>query len=271
VKALLNGIHQHYEMHGQGLPVIFIHGFPLSRRIWQPQVQALHDEFCVITPDLRGHGESEAPPGVYSMEKFADDLCALLDHLRRGPAVIIGHSMGGYIAFACLRKYPDRAKGLVLVSTRAGADSPEGKTGRETLAQAVEKENSAAPVVAKMLPNMMAQTSIAAAPHLRAEVERMMANTSLNGLTGALRGMAARTDAGDLLTSLRLPALIMAGTADALIPHTESEQMARTIPGAQLHLIEGAGHLPSLEKPEEMNRVLKAWLQKFFNTETRSA
>jgi pimeloyl-ACP methyl ester carboxylesterase len=89
-----------------------------------------------------------------------------------------------------------------------------------------------------------------------------MSKTSQNGLTGALRGMAARADANDLLASLRLPALIIAGTADALIPHAESEKMARTIPGAQLSLIEGAGHLPSLEKPEDMNRVLREWLRK---------
>ncbi|MGH7494651.1 MAG: alpha/beta fold hydrolase [bacterium] len=262
MKSILNGIQLHYEIQGQGLPVVFTHGFPLSHKIWQPQIEALHDEFCVITPDLRGHGESEAPTGAYSMEKFADDLFTLLKHLNCGPVVMAGHSMGGYIAFAFLRNYPNWVKGLILVSTRAAADSPEGKAGRETLAQLVEKEKSSAPVVMKMLPNMVAQASLAAHPNLRTEVERIMSNTSQNGLAGALRGMAARADANDLLTSLCLPTLIIAGTADALIPHAESESMARAIPGAQLALIEGAGHLPSLEKPEEMNRVLREWLRK---------
>ncbi len=262
MKTLFNDVHIHYEAQGSGLPLLFIHGFPLSRMIWQPQAQALHQEFHVITPDLRGHGESAAPAGFYEMQTFADDLLALLQHLQCGPAILIGHSMGGYIAFAFLRQYPEWVKGLVLVSTRAAADSPEGKAGREALAQAVEKANSAAPVVAKMLTNMIAPASIAADPNLKTEVERIMSHTSLNGLAGGLRGMATRADAQDLLAAVHVPTLIIAGAADALIPPTESENMAKAISGAQLHLIEGAGHLPSLEKPEEMNRVLQAWLRK---------
>ncbi len=262
MKTLLNAVQLHYEVHGDGLPVVLIHGFPLSRKIWQSQVEALRDEAYLIVPDLRGHGASEAPGGVYTMEILADDICALLQYLKCGPAVLAGHSMGGYVAMAFLRKYPERVKGLVLVSTRAAADSVEGKAGREALAQTVEMEKSAVPVVAKMLPKMIAPASIAANPGLQTEVERTMSNTSMPGLTGALRGMAMRADAREVLTSIHIPTLIIAGTADALIPYSESEKMAHDISGAELHLIEGAGHLPSLEKPNEMNRILKAWLRK---------
>ena len=264
MKTRLNGTELSFEARGHGLPIVLLHGFPLSREIWQPQVEALCEEFCVIAPDLRGHGESAAPAGVYAMETFAEDVFALLQHLLSPPAVIAGHSMGGYVAFAFLRKYPDWVKGLVLVSTRGGADSPEGKAGREALAQAVGEEKSAAPVVAKMLPNMMAPQSISDHPSLKTEVERIMANTSLHGLAGALRGMAVRFDVQDVLATIRVPVLIVAGTADGLIPHAESEKMAAAITNAELQLIEGAGHLPSLEQPDQMNRVLKQWLRRAF-------
>ena len=262
MKVYLRGVELHYEIQGTGLPVILIHGYPLSQKIWAPQVEALRAEFCVITPDVRGHGESAATRGIYTMDILADDILTLMQHLQCGPAVLAGHSMGGYIALAFWRKYPEWMKGLVLVSTRAAADSVEGRAGREALAQAVEKEKSAVPVLAKMLPHMLAPASLTANAHLKTEVEGIMSHTSQQGLAGALRGMAMRADVQESLAAMRIPVLIVAGTADALIPYAESEKMARAIPGAELRLIEGAGHLPSLEKPDELNPMLQAWLRK---------
>ncbi len=261
MKASMNGFQMHFDDTGKGAPILFIHGFPLSRKIWRAQVEALRNEFRVITPDVRGYGESEATPGVYSMDLLADDMAALLRHLQCGPAIIAGHSMGGYILFAFLRKYPELVRGLIFVSTRAVADTAEGRANREALAQRVEREGHQ-PVVEKMLAPMMAAASIAANPTLQSEVESMMRSASLHGLDGASRGMATRSDATELLTKINVPTLILAGTADALIPHSESEKMAQAIPNARLHLIEGAGHLLSMEKPEEVNSVLKDWLRK---------
>jgi len=259
MQAHINGFQMAFEDNGKGLPVLFIHGFPLNRKIWRPQAEALREKFRVITPDVRGHGESEATAGVYEMELLADDLAALLRHLQCGPAFIAGHSMGGYILFAFYREYPEWVRGLILVSTRAVADSAEGKANREALAQRVEQEGHQ-PVVEKMLGPMMAEASVRAKPGLKNEVEAIMRETTIPGLAGASRGMAARLDSTELLAQINVPVLIIAGTADALIPHAESENMARTIPDARLHLLTGVGHLPSLEKPEEMNRALKGWL-----------
>ena len=258
--ARVNGFQMAYEDHGEGTPVLFIHGFPLHRKIWRPQVAALRDEFRVLTPDVRGHGESEATAGVYEMEWLADDIAALLRHLQCGPAVIAGHSMGGYILFAFYRKYPELARGLILVSTRAVADTAEGKANREALAQRVEREGHQ-PVVEKMLAPMLAEASVHTIPSLKQEVENMMREAALLGLAGASRGMAMRLDSAELLARINVPALIIAGTTDALIHYSESEKMAQAIPGARLHLLEGCGHLPSLEKAEEVSALMREWLR----------
>ncbi len=260
MRAEINGFRLAYEDHGTGTPVLFIHGFPLNRNIWRPQVEVLRNTFRVIMPDVRGHGESEATRGVYEMELLADDIAGVLRHLHCGAAFIAGHSMGGYILFALYRKYPELMRGIILVSTRAVADTAEGKANREALAQSVEREGHE-PVVAKMLAPMLAEASVRAHPILRNAVEAMMRGTSLHALSGASRGMAARPDATELLARISVPTLILAGTADALIHYSESEKMASAIAHARLHLIEGAGHLPSLEKPEEVSAVLRQWLR----------
>ena len=260
MKASINGFQMAFDDVGNCVSVLFIHGFPLNRKIWQPQVESLREEFRVITPDVRGHGESEATPGVYEMNVLADDIALLMRHLQSGPAFLAGHSMGGYILFAFYRKYPELVRGLVLVSTRAAADGAEGKTNREALAQRVEQEGHQ-PVVEKMLKPMLAEASVRANPSLKFEVEGMMRSTSIAGLAGVSRGMALRNDATSLLAQINVPTLILAGTADALIPPAESENMAATIPHARLHLLEGVGHLPSLERAEEVSRIMRAWLK----------
>ncbi|MDZ7268747.1 MAG: alpha/beta hydrolase [candidate division KSB1 bacterium] len=262
MKAKVNGVTLAYDDHGKGLPVVLLHGFPLNRKIWEPQVQALAPYCRVITPDLRGHGESEAPAGIYTMATMAADVAALLQFLQCGPAVIAGHSMGGYILLTLYRHHPQVVKGLVLVSTRAVADAPQGRVNRQAMARRAEEEQSSRVAVETMLPNMMAPASLAIRPNLRHELEAMMAATSVNGIIGAQRGMAERPDSSDLLPRISVPTLIIAGTADALIPFAESQRMAQMIPGAELHLLADAGHLPSLEKPEEFTAVLQAWLQK---------
>jgi pimeloyl-ACP methyl ester carboxylesterase len=255
----INGIRLSFIDEGRGLPILFVHGFPLSRAIWQPQIEALSKNFRVIAPDLRGHGESEAPAGDYDMNTFADDLNALLEERQCGPVILVGHSMGGYISFAFYRRYPEKVRGLVLFCTRAGADSEEGKAGRENLARRAEREGAAA-VAEQMLPKMLAATTISSQPDLVAQVRQIMLATSINGLAGSLRGMAARPGSVDLLPKIAAPALVIAGADDLIIPTPEAETMAQAIPNTQLHLIANAGHLASLENASEVNASLQNFL-----------
>lgn len=135
MKAHVNGITIAYNDRGNGLPLVFLHAFPLNRNMWAQQEDALCSQFRIITIDLRGHGESDAPLWRYTLEQSADDVCALLDQLSIREAVFVGLSMGGYILFAFYRKYATRVKGLILTDTKAQADTAEGKDGRFQMAQ----------------------------------------------------------------------------------------------------------------------------------------
>src|SRR5687767_11347984 len=143
MKATLNGIELGYEDAGTGAPpLVLIHGFPLSRDAWRPQLEALGSTRRVIVPDLRGFGESGASTGPTTMPRFAEDLKALLDHLGTGPVVLAGHSMGGYIALAFAGAYPEMLKGLALVGTKSGPDTPEGAAGRKATAEKVKGQGT---------------------------------------------------------------------------------------------------------------------------------
>lgn len=256
----INGFRCSFTDAGNGQTILFVHGFPLSRAIWQPQVEALEKNFRVITPDLRGHGESSAPAGVYTMDVFAADLQALIAERKCGPVVLVGHSMGGYISLAFYRKFPQSVRALVLFCTRATADTAEGKSVRENLAQRAEREGPVA-VAEQMLPKMLA-ASAAARPDLVEQVRQMILSTSLNGLTGSLRGMAARLSSLELLPKINVPTLVVAGENDAIIPTAESAALAAAIPHAELAVIPQAGHLASLENPGAVESALRAFLEK---------
>lgn len=135
MQATINGITLAYSDTGSGLPIVFLHAFPLNRTMWAGQESTLSSHHRVITVDLRGHGESDAPLWHYTLDQAADDVRALLDHLSIRQALFVGLSMGGYILFAFYRRYADRVKGMVLADTRAQADQPEGKAGRFQMAQ----------------------------------------------------------------------------------------------------------------------------------------
>ena len=144
MKIHVNGITIAYNDRGTGLPIIFLHAFPLNRTMWAQQEEALSSQFRVVTIDLRGHGESDAPLWRYTLKQSADDVNALLNHLSIPQAVFAGLSMGGYILFAFYRKYAARVKGLILADTRAQADTAEGKEGRFQMAQIVYKKGPSA-------------------------------------------------------------------------------------------------------------------------------
>ncbi len=144
MKANINGVELAYTDQGKGTPIVFVHGFPLNRSMWEPQVRSLSGQFRVITVDLRGHGESDAPLWLYTMDQFADDVKGLLDHLSIQQAVLAGFSMGGYVVFAFYRKYAARVKGLVLADTRPQPDSAEGRAGRFKTAQTAHKDGAGA-------------------------------------------------------------------------------------------------------------------------------
>ncbi|MBI3734419.1 MAG: alpha/beta hydrolase, partial [Chloroflexi bacterium] len=258
MQATVGDIKLAYSDEGRGTPLVFIHGFPLSRATWQKQVDALQANYRVIAPDLRGLGESEGAGTVHTMAQFAADIHALLAQLNSGPVVLAGHSMGGYVALAFARHYPDRLRGLVLVGTKAGADSPEAAAGRRATAEKVQAQGSAV-VVDAMAPRMLSAKNTDA--QMAARVRQIMAASRPQGVIAALHGMAERPDSTELLAQIVAPTLVVTGADDVIIPPAESHKLAEAIKGARLEIIPDAGHLVALEKPEAFNRALLAWLK----------
>ena len=238
----------HYSDAGQGTPVVLLHGFPLCGALWHEQQKILSERYRVIVPDLRGHGRSPAPAGVYDMELLARDVLALLDSLKVKQAVIIGHSMGGYVTLAAWRIAPERFLALGLICSQAGADTEEGRQGRYKMADKVAAEGSKVAAEA-MLAKVFASGLPAAAPIVE-QVRQMILNTSTAGIVGALQGMAVRADSGPLLPKIDLPVLILAGDKDQIIPLEKAKATAAAIKTATLVTVANAGHVPMLEQPE---------------------
>jgi pimeloyl-ACP methyl ester carboxylesterase len=213
-----------------------------------------------MAADLRGHGESEASPGPYSMELLAGDCISLLDTLGvKQPVIVGGLSMGGYVALALYRKYRTRLAGLILAATRAGADSPEGKSNREKLAAQVKKEGIQA-VIDSMHPKMLSPQTYQKNPTLVERVERIMQATSQEGMIAALLGMRDRPDSTSLLERIDMPSLVLHGADDQLIPAAEAEAMHAAIRGSRLEIIPEAGHLLNMEQPDAFNQAVRDFL-----------
>jgi 3-oxoadipate enol-lactonase len=263
-KIRANGIEIAYtdqgSPHHEGdLPIVLIHGFPYSKAMWEPQVKELSEEFRIITYDLRGHGESQATPGPYTMELLADDLKGLLDALRLQQVVLGGFSMGGYVALAFYRKYPERVQKLLLLDTRAESDAEQAKQGREQLAQQVEKDGNKN--LAETLPSrMLTQDTASKRPEIVAKARDMILTASTQGIAGSARGMALRRDQTDLLPKVSVPTLIVVGEQDAVTPPAAAEAMASKIPNAQLVRVPDASHLSNLEQPEDFNHAIHDFL-----------
>jgi pimeloyl-ACP methyl ester carboxylesterase len=259
VKKKIGGIELAWEEAGRGLPVVLLHAFPVNRRMWAPQREPLAARYRVITPDFRGHGESGLPEEDSTMERLAEDVRGLLDEMKLERVVLGGLSMGGYAAFAFLRRHADRVAALILADTRAGADTEDGKKARYDNAALAEKEGAAA-IAERLLPKLLGASTHASQPGLVASVREMILTTPPAGIARALRGMAARPDSTPLLGSIRMPTLVLVGEEDTLTPPAESAAMARAIPGATLVKLPAAGHLSNLEQPAAFTRALEDFL-----------
>lgn len=249
-----------YDKLGIGIPLLFIHGYPLSRKIWVPQMDGLSDQAMIISVDLRGHGESYPFKGPYSMDLLADDCKRLLEDLNiKMPILVCGLSMGGYVTMALYRKYPDVFKGIILTSTRPGPDSPEAKANRESsIKNALEQ--GASYIADNMVQKIVAPETLSSKPDLVKIIHKIMAKTSVQGIVGALQGMRDRPDSTPMLSKISCPVLIVHGTDDQLIPIKEAEMMHQVIPNSRLVKISAAGHLPNLEQPEIFNQAIRDFI-----------
>lgn len=249
---------------GAGLPVVLLHGFPLAHSMWRFQIEALAENYRVIAPDLRGFGKSPIEPNAaaagVSMEAYADDVACLLDALGvTEPVVLGGFSMGGYIAMQFVRRHRDRLAGLMLLDTKAAADSPPAVQTRLKMAENVEGWG-AAHVARLMTPKMYAAKTITRKPEIVAEFEDMVSQTDPVAIAAAQRGMAARVESQTLLPTLEVPVLYVVGQEDQISPPEEMQTMAESTPNSTYVEIADAGHMSPMENPAEVNAALAGFL-----------
>ena len=242
--------------------VLLIHGFPFDHLLWRHQLAALSRWRC-IAPDLPGAGTSPGfdSPDAYSMSSYATFLVGILDQLKVRQAVICGLSMGGYIAFELLRRFPERVRAAILCNTKAAADSPEAKRGRDALAAKAQDEGARA-VAAELVPKVIARATRERQPDVVKEVTEMIARQPVPGIVGALRALRERPDSTPLLAAIRVPVLVVAGDDDQIAPAAGMQELARTIPGARFALVPDAGHVAPLEQPIIVSSALSDFLAK---------
>jgi pimeloyl-ACP methyl ester carboxylesterase len=251
-----------YDDVGSGLPVVLIHGFPLNRQMWAPQVEALSKAgFRVICPDLPGFGESSAIDNA-SMSAYADTVVGLLDELGIDKAVVGGMSMGGYVLLNMVERYPQRLLGAMYIVTRAAADDSAGKEKRTMLASEVSSGNHL------IVPDTFAQVLFAPQtpqeqPELVNEVRQWMESTPSDGIVVGLLAMRDREDYVNKLSKLNIPSLVIGAEQDMAVPVEHAQVLAKSLPNVELIVMPNAGHMANLEQPDTFNQALLGFLQSF--------
>jgi pimeloyl-ACP methyl ester carboxylesterase len=256
-----------YIDRGAGQPVLLVHGFPLDHTMWDAQIESLSKHAHVIAPDLRGFGQSKLGPvdptyGI-TMERYADDLAEFLDEIDLGadqPIVFIGLSMGGYIGWQFVRKYPSRLRGLAQLDTRSMADTDEARAGRIKMAENVAEWGSGR--VAEMMgPKLVAPSAFEKKPAVVTVLRRVVSNTPPAAIAAAQRGLAARPDMINFLPQINVPTLVIVGDQDAISPLAEMKAIAAAIPNAEFVVIPDSGHMTTMENPEAVNAALSRFVE----------
>jgi pimeloyl-ACP methyl ester carboxylesterase len=248
---------------GAGELVVLVHAFPLCAAMWEPQLASPPPGWRLIAPDLRGFGEARPHRKTgwlaSSIDDYAADVMVLLTYLEASSAVIIGLSMGGYVAFGMLRAAPHRVRALVLADTRVGADREEAKRGRQQMQTLAEREGASA-VAQALLLTLLGEDTLRERPQVVARVREMAEAAPPVAIATALECLMTRPDSTPELAAFRGPALIIRGAQDALMPAADAERMQTLIPGAASIEIPSSGHLPNWEQPEAFNRAWQGFL-----------
>lgn len=251
-----------HQVHGpkDGPALLLIHGFPFDRRMWRMQANALATAgIRAIVPDLAGFGQSEVPSPM-NVDGHARDLLQLLDRLRVGRFTVCGFSMGGYVALAVAAAASERLDGLVLIDSRANADSDEAKAKRDSLIDEVTAHGTRG-LVAKQLESQLTEATRKSQRLLAEEVRAIMLRQPKATVLAALQAMRDRPDRRDLLKTLKVPALLVVGSEDKVTPVEAAKEMAGLLVNSELQVIEGAAHLSPMERPHDVNQALIDWFQ----------
>jgi 3-oxoadipate enol-lactonase len=256
-QADLRGHRIHYEdSGGSGLPLVLGHGFLMDSDMFAAQVKALSERHRVVTWDQRGHGRTESTDEAFSYWDSADDLAALLDHLRIDRAVLGGMSQGGFVALRFALRYPDRTAGLVLIDTQAGTEDPD-KMLQYDLMHDVWVTSGPNDQLLEMVAAIIIGNQ---RPESAAWIAKWKAREP-GSLTRIYRTLMDRDDITDRLREITVPALVIHGTEDAAIDMSLAEALCRALPGGDAVVwIEGAGHDSSETHPSPVNLAIERFL-----------
>ena len=244
--------------------LVLVHAFPLCADQWLPQLARTPPGWRIVAPDLRGFRSAESSvaepvPAAMTIDRYAADVLALMDHLEIHKAVVGGLSMGGYVAFGMVRQARSRVTGLVLANTRASADSPDARGNRDRMIEMARRDGPEA-IARAMLPKLLGETTWREQPDLAHAIGQMVRANTGEAIAAALAALRDRPDSTPLLSSIDCPTLIIAGEEDALIPRADADTMHTGIKGARLVMLPRVGHLGNLEDPPGFNDALTKFL-----------
>jgi pimeloyl-ACP methyl ester carboxylesterase len=245
-----------WQAQGEGAALLLVHGLGYTRQGWGPQRDLLARRFRVLSFDNRGIGESEIPPGPYTVGELAGDVLQVLDQAGAGRAHLLGASLGGMVAQLVAAEHPDRVDRLVLVGTTPGGRDAFPLPQR-TLALIAE----AAALPQEIAMRRFVENALAPGSTLVDEVFAYRRSHPPDPAGWAAQAAAgAAWDADGRLARIAAPTLVVAGTADAVVDPRNAQLLVDAIPGARLELIEGAGHLPFWERAEEFAALVEGFL-----------
>lgn len=260
-KIRLNGIETCLLEQGaeEGLPLVFLHAYPTSHRMWSSQLKALPPKVRGIAYDMRGMGESELVPAYYNFESLVDDLIALLDHCNISRAVLCGLSMGGYLALRTVQRNPDRVKALVLCDTRSEADTNQDRLNRFQALKTIQEKGVKA-FTHGFLKKFLSEETRQEKPETVQFLAELVEGNSVSAIEAATMAIATRLDTTENLSNISVPTLIIHGENDGGIPLAVAREMQKKIPGAKLAVIPHSGHFSNLEQPTLFNENLLQFL-----------
>ena len=244
---------------GPGDPLVLLHAFPLDSRMFEPQRKALAGLRRLITPDYPGFGRSPRAPAQPDVRYYAEGVRGLLDRLGLERVVLGGVSMGGYVAFGCMRLFPERVSGLILADTRPDADSEETRENRKNMARRVADEGVEVLIELQMR-RLLARDTLENDEEVVEEVRDMILESSPGGVVAALGALRDRPDSTPLLEEIEVPTLVIGGEEDGISSPEVMGAMAEKIPDSRHVTLPRAGHLSNLEAPEGFNAALKEFV-----------
>ena len=243
---------------GDGPVVVLIHGHPFNRSMWAPQLAALRDRFRVIAPDLRGYGDSPVTPGTVPMAQLAADVGHLLDRKGIATTAPAGLSMGGLVVMELAAAQPQRWWAYGFIATTAHRLTEDERAARLDSAQTMEGQGMR-PVAEQMADRLFGPGP---SEKLTQEIMAMMLATNPAGAAAAVRGRAERPDYQPVLKAITAPALVCAGDHDSYSTAEITGELAGCLPGSEVVVMEGVGHLPNLEQPDAFNEHLLHFLSR---------